>query len=385
MSSTPTFRFSSTEDQMLFRPREVTIEQEVGKIDFASISTTRLAPGASALAVERPLGFAWGVARGANRAQVGYLAGTSDDTKRNGSASTNVVNLKWMGAAASLRTKRFRAWENVSIPYVLNIIASENRFNLVTDESTVKWSRLTQNGDSDWALVVSLAKKLGWWAYVEGTTIMVLDPDKIVHRIPALELRASSDDFKQHTEDLPLFGERKMATRVGRFVDQATGKEHRFVSGDRVSVVGGAPTATSLVEEVALDERTYAEAQAAFEGIERNAAWYIERTLNIEGRPDIRPLAPVLVETPRVQQIDKTNSGEGWSQYNGFWLVRSVRNHLTFGRDAECRTEVVLVRDAKGVTPNVRQRRPGAMTKFEGLPPSRLLEGKWVASWKKAA
>jgi hypothetical protein len=140
-----------------------------------------------------------------------------------------------------------------------------------------------------------------------------------------------------------------------------------------------------LVEEIALDERTYAEAQATFEGIERRTAWYIERRITVDGRSDLRPMRPVVVRSPQVVQTGKTAPQQGWEQYDGLWIVRSVHTRMRFDRDRDFTSEVVLVRDARGPTTNVRQRRSSVFTRFEDLPPPRLLNDRWVSSWKQAA
>jgi hypothetical protein len=386
VKKTPFFQFAEDADNLALHPRSVVIEQAIGKIDHAVVMTTRSAPASARLVADRPLSFRWGSRKPyLTRQQYAYMAGTSDVTERKGSRLTNTVGLRLMGTGMRLRDKKHRSWNNSTVPDVVQQICGEHRLNLVIDGSKVRWTRLVQDGVSDWTFIMDLAKKMGWWAYLDNTTLFVLDPDQMIFRpnsTPVIDLSGTSGPLNQRTDDNPLMGERRVATRTAKFTDQQTGRVYNLTSADRVPVTGSSTTGSTLVEEVVIDEESYPEAQAAFDGIVRNSSWYIERTFRLDGRTDLRPLLPVLVRTPRVRQAGNLMAEPGWEQYDGFWIIKDVCVRMDFDAGGGFTTDVTVVSDARGDT-NVRQRR-GTPLDPTAQPPTRLLNDTWVSAWRAA-
>lgn len=383
----PRLRFFTTEDQMLFSPVEAVIEQEICKIDMAEVTTRRVAPGSSALIDGRTFGFSWGISTPTmlSRSFYGYLEGTTDRTVGTGQKTTNDVMLRMLGTASMMRSKRSRVWGNATIPHVFADICDAHRMNLVTDASTTRWKTIKQDEESDWHLITRLAKKLGWWAHVDGTTLLVLNPDMICSRIPMAERLVPSPHFTQSTEDISGFGTHNAAQRYATWRSE-DGATFTFNSSDRVPVTGTVNNLTKIEEEVKIDDAySLEEATAMFEGVDREASWYIRRTLVTDGRPDLRPLQPVIVRTPQVLQNNRTAPLQGWREYDGVWITEAIKHRLVFGTDASFTTEVRLRRDARGVAPNIRQRRSATKTRFDTLPPTRLLTGRWVAAHRIAS
>ena len=345
MTIPPLLRFTAARDRVFFAPIEVIVEQSINKIDLAEVTTRRLAPGSSELVDDRLISFEWGPQRPAAPLQTfyGYLEGTTERSTGKGRQKTNDVMLRVLGAASVMRNKNTRVWHGITIPHVLAQVCDTHRMNLVSDESTTRWTHIKQNNESDWHFINRLAKRLGWWAHIDGTTVLVLNPDKILSRIPPVPQLQVSQHFVQSTEDIPGLGAHNTAQRHATWKSD-NGAVFSFHSDDRVPVTGETLSWSKIMEEVEIDEAyTYEEAKESFEGIDREASWYIRRKLRVDGRADIRPLQPVTIQSPQVTQDNRTVPYLGWKQYDGVWITESVKHRLVFGKDPYFTTEVVSV------------------------------------------
>lgn len=371
------FRFAANNTRLDLYPTEVVVEQEVGKIDLYEIKTGSLAPGSPALPQSTPVSFEYGE-RNSPATATGYVTGSNDAVANSGTSLKGQLVLQCLSPSSVMRNKRRRAWSNISSTEIVRSIASDYRLSVVADPDPLRWTSLAQNGESDWAFICSLAKRLGYWAYVAGTTLYFLNPDLLAGRQDPLSIDPMTDRFGQRTQDQPFVGSAQLAWRRGRFTDVATGRTHFFQPATpRVPVAGRTPDPHS-VEDVAIEAPNYAEAKAIYDGIERQSAWYMERRLALPGNVALRPLRTVLLKNPTVRSARVQPTDPGWAAYDGLWVVKAVQHRMIFGRSPSFTTEATLVRDGRGM-PNARQRLASPLS-FNQQPPSRLMNGTWVAA-----
>lgn len=384
MNQVPALEFANEIDNLALRVRAAMVSHAVGKIDYAEVDSIQIVPGARSTPDGKAIAFDWGLRnpRTVTR-QLGYLTGTKDVTSKYQASLNNTVSLQVMGVGNGMRSNKSRAWSNATIAEVLTDVLSEHRVNLVMDAHTTRWTRIVQPNESDWSLICRLAKKIGFWPYLHHTTLYVLNPDTLATRqAPTVVVPSQSLQMEQRTNDLPQTGEAIVSARTGTFVDQLSGVVHEIASAARVAVASGQRPSTGRTDNMALEQSTHAEATAVLEGVDRNAAWYIEKTVEIDGRSDLKPLMPVVIPNPRVKRPHYADIGQGWEQYDGVWLVKCVDTTMKFHYDNfGYRTTLTVVRDSRGPLLNVRQRRADTLS-FSNQPATRLLDGAWVSAWR---
>jgi hypothetical protein len=370
----PTFTFGSG---MPLNPREVIVEQHVGKIDYFEVKTTTVVPGTPSLHYGAPADFRYGDS--ANPATfVGYVEGANDSL--NSVARRNLMVLQGLGSTEVMRDRRSKSWTNRTIPEIVKEIANTYRFNLVIDRSTQRWKVLTQEDQTDWAFVRSLADRVGWWAFCLGTTIYVLNPTLLAGRQVPVVIDANTGRFNQSSQDQPYMGDARLLVLTGRWTDPATGKTHRFTPETYVPIAGEAPPRRINEEMVIHGASTYSEARLVFLGLEKKHAWYMERRLTIDGRTDLHPGRAIHLLTPRASG---TRRAQGYEAYDGLWIIKGVQHRLAFGTSRDFVTELSLVRDGRGYP---KRRLPiETPIAWDRQPPSRLIGDRWVSAWTAAA
>jgi hypothetical protein len=380
----PTLAFLADLDNMSLRPRAAEVSMAVGMIDYAQIDSMQIVPGARSTPDNSAIAFDWGSAQPRTVTRLmGYLTGATDATTKYQSALNNTVSLQVLGTGNVMRDKKSRAWNNATIAEVLADVTAGHRFNLVMDKHATRWARITQSNESDWSVVCRLSSMIGFWPFLNAATLYVLNPDTLATRQPVTSvLPTESSSINQTTRDLPQVGNAVISDRSGTFVDQTSGVVHSVLSDARVAIASGARPNTGRSDSVSITQQSYSEAQAVLEGKNRNAAWYIERTIEIDGRSDIKPLMPVLMPNPRMVRSNRLAVQQGWEEYDGIWLVKSVHANMKFQYDNfDYKTTLTVVRDARGTGLNVRQRRAEAFS-FGSQPPTNLLNGQWASAWR---
>jgi phage protein D len=82
------------------------------------------------------------------------------------------IVLHAMGPSYQMKNQRQRAWTKARVSDIALQIAGEYRFHAQVESHPQVFDLITQPGESDWALLVRLAKRIGFVFFVSGTTLV---------------------------------------------------------------------------------------------------------------------------------------------------------------------------------------------------------------------
>jgi len=276
-----------------------------------------------------------------------------------------------MGSSYDMVYPKYKTWENITLVQLVSQIAETYGYSYAVPNDTFVWKRLAQTGTSDWELLTSACKSIGYNVTASGTHIHVYDPYKAVPRqLPYVELltvRGAYGDLKyapgRIMEFNGLFGNTTLEGNVynynyvgidssGTVVRSSTEDADFTGFGELAARKGVAEVSTNVTSLEMLNKLSKASTKHNYP---------YNATALVTGVPDPVPGSVV--------KVDNFNSN-----FDGYWLVRGARHTVTRSNYV---TELTIATDS--TTGKNIESKPGAA--FNPPPPPVLnKDNVWVSS-----
>ena len=186
--------------------RKLELHLEENNHDALVIQFAGLSPKVMISMINRPVRLTWKFGS-ASHEFAGYVLSVNpvSVTKQglvNGSPF-QTADVICLGASSSLRGKKSRVWENVSLPNVVAELANTYRFTFSIPNDYTVVPRLVQASESDWEMLVRLATTLGYCINMHGTHLMIWDRTRYLSRGASYGEVISAKESAGRTSDTP--------------------------------------------------------------------------------------------------------------------------------------------------------------------------------------
>lgn len=280
------------------------------------------------------------------------------------------ANVVCMGASYDMTNQKNKIWENISLPSLVEYIASTYNYTFSVPSDYFVWKRLLQTQQSDWQLLKEACNAIGYYMTTNGTHIHVYDPYKAIARqLPYAELksvRGSNGDPSyvpgRIMEFSGTFGD---ITKKGRIMDiEMIGID----SSGTVITADSGDASTGLGEAVSSRYRDQIGTNVtSIEMLNKYATAAVKSYYPFDANVVVTGIAdPVPGSVVKIDNYD--------SDFDGYWLVRGVSHTVT---RSNFLTELSISTDSKkGILPEVS---PTAA--FTDPPSPRLTtDNRWESS-----
>lgn len=259
----------------------------------------------------------------------GYVAYSQPESHtRKGTVNKSpfqVTKIVCFGASYDMKAQKNKAWSDISLPILVDSIASTYNYSYSVPEDYFTWPRLVQSKQSDWALLSSAAQSLGYGMTVNGTHIHIYDPYKAIsRRLPYVELKTL-----RGTSGSPKYIPGAVMEFNGTFGDitpDGTSNKFEFVGIDNTGNVVTVDTDemwTQLGERVPerfTDQITANTASvdmlSRFAKAKKKMTYPYNATAVVTGVAEAMPGS--------VAKLDNYDSN-----FDGYWIVKSVCHTIT--------------------------------------------------------
>lgn len=350
------------------------------KIDVADILVPRpllneLTPYKSGQAIK----LTW---KGSQRGKSGTFYGYFDHIdspfiRIGGGTDQSLATLRCYGASYVMKNEGFDTFSGLTADQIAKKIARLFNFSFVCDPHPFVWPTYTQAGKSYWALLVELAKRIGYVVYVLGTTLYFVDRRSAggLVRIPyAYTINTSP---RSATDALVFNPE----ISSGDGVDHAKAGVYTTngisdLTGEAIALKQSVqPYYGSTVVQQKFFTRTIAnrtptsigEAQTYLDAAESLSMFTMYANMSVRGNAGLAPGGLVSLVTPHAR----------YRQFVGTWYVCETTQIL---KPAAYTTVMEVATDAQGtagVTPQY-----GTLNQ-NSLPPTVFANGGWQTRWSQ--
>lgn len=275
------------------------------------------------------------------------------------------------GVSIDMAEKKNKVWENIPLPQLVQKLADQYDFSYSVPDDYFTWTRLLQNNESNWELLVKTCNSLGYFVTAHGTNLHVYDPYKVISRqLPYVELmtvRGLSGATTYAPGNVLEF-----AGTFGEYTPDGHASTYRFVgidnSGNVITSEGdesnltfsglGEKVTSKFVNTITKDV-TSLDMLKRFAGAALRSRYPYNATAITTGIPE-----PVPGSVAKIKEYD--------SNFDGYWLVRKVKHRITRSNYI---TELSLSTDATSKsTPSIRP-----VAAFKEPPGSALYGDRWVS------
>ena len=334
------------------RPFTVMLQQEINQHDVLTLKYVQF--GAffnKALKTKTPVKVTWKTGNGITGEFHGYVW----SVKRTRAAQLEQnIEVVCLGTSFDLKTPRQKVWANRTVSEVVSEIAKRNKLKPVVTQSSVRYSQLSQHGETEWEFLKNLADKTGYAVYIKGTSLYFKSIDDIIEKcmgtIPILffenphiapfsaPIERTLDKFEPEYGDyLTRPGMEKNSSKTVSGVDPVKAVSFKNTQSTTATKKLKTNKTPVLFEEVSVNRvanskevsKATAEARAA------KARFTIPAYFEGQGDPRISPYS--LVE---IEGIDSTS--------DGYWLVKKVTH--TFGQNGQYSCFGWVLSDGRGET-----------------------------------
>lgn len=273
-----------------------------------------------------------------------------------------------MGMSSLMRGKKSRLWESPSLASIVKDMAKEYRFSYSIPNDAFSFSRLTQNGESDWEFLIRVADYLGLVVTLHGTHLHVFDRYKYLGRqisynkltVPLAKGTMKTRPGQILTLD-GVFGTVTPYSNVNQ--ERITSLDNRGVltttnTPDRKSGQGK-PLTSRLEDQVVTNFIAPDLAEKIINSRARKKFPY-EAQVSLTGTSGIKPGGVV--------DVDRFGG-----KFDGLWYVSSVCHKITLDKYF---TDVKILKDST----NEETYRVSPVTKFRDPPGSSLQNNTWRAA-----
>jgi phage protein D len=352
----------------------VSIDIAENQHDMATIDFVGLLPKAITDYVGAPVYISISVSPAQTTTFYGYVTYVEPEMiTRQGLVNNSPVQsatVVCFGASYDMTNTKNKVWENATIPNVVEALASTYNYSYSVPSDYFVWTRLLQNQKSDWAFLKDTCTSLGYAITTNGTHIHVYDPYKALGRkLPYVELltvRGASGDM--------VYLPGRIMEFTGTFGDVTPDGDSNKVNYVGVDASGRAITTSPddmeyshLGEAVPSRYTTTVNVNvSSVEMLNRfsNAAvrqrYPYNAKVTVTGIPD-----PVPGSIAKIDNYD--------SNFDGYWLVRSVKHTVT---RSNFLTELTISTDStNGMNPEVQP-----VSAYNQPPAPSLSDTTWKAS-----
>ena len=352
----------------------VTIDIAENKHDMATIEFVGLLPKAITDYVGTPVYISISVSPAQITTFYGYVTYVEPEmiTRRGliNESPVQAATVVCLGASYDMSSGKNKVWENTTLPNIVESLATNYNYSYSVPAEYFVWKRLLQNQQSDWAFLQETCSSLGYSLTTNGTHIHVYDPYKALgRRMPYVELVTVRGalgnleyvpgrimEFTGTFGDVTPDGNSSRFDYVGidasgRVITSSTDDTNYSHLGE---VVPSRYTTTVNVNVSSLEMLNKFANSAVRKRYPYNAK------VTVTGIPD-----PIPGSIARIDNYD--------SNFDGYWLVRSVRHTVT---RSNFLTELTISTDStNGKNPEVMP-----VATYTDPPSPSLLDGKWAAS-----
>ena len=308
----------------------VTIDIAENKHDMATIEFVGLLPKAITDYVGTPVYISISISPAQITTFYGYVTYVEPEMiTRSGLVNNSPVQaatVVCLGASYDMSSSKNKVWENVNLPNIVESIATAYNYSYSVPADYFVWNRLLQNQQSDWAFLQETCSSLGYSLTTNGTHMHIYDPYKALGRnLPYVELvtvRGASGDM--------VYLPGRIMEFTGTFGDVTPdGNSSRFdyvgidSSGRAITSSTDDTTYSRLGEVVPSRYTTTVNVNvSSVEMLNKFANSAVRKRypynakVTVTGTPD-----PVPGSIAKVDNYD--------SNFDGYWLVRSVRHTVT--------------------------------------------------------
>ncbi len=309
--------------RVLIRQREYAHDVGIITLDYEQASQPKYAYGS-------PVTISWGYLPSVVETFVGYVNHTE---QVNHDDKPSQLNVFCVGASHRCNQAHQRSFRKVSALGIIGRIAREHGFSLVSDPSSRFHDHIPQLGQSDWALMVRIAKDIGFTLSCRQTTLRfqrrVIDTRS--GRQPVFTLTRGK--YRQRGAVFRFLHKAGSAPMAERRIVQLDGLDD---NGNIVSSVDAGdpndpvkPVFTEFAAGTHRPTRSIQEGHDLLSGLSGMNRFYVIANAELSGDPRVRP-----GQTIALQGVDQ--------DADGYWWTGSVDHIIT---PAEYRMQTELGRE----------------------------------------
>lgn len=302
--------------------QHVQVMQREFRHDMARVRVNREQPAFPDYRSNTPVELTYG-REGAVETFYGYVHHVEPYVERN----IEYLTVVCIGTGYPLKQRRQQMYRDVTITDVVRTVAARHKLDADIEPHTQQHSVIVQSGESDWELLVRLAKQIGYVVYINGTQI------RFHTRTRDLKgARNEAPRFKYSPPEQTDQGEvRRFASRIGETLPMAGRRADRRAYGvdprtatiievrnnGELTDVLGVETADPYFDyyEQGLVIHSPGDGEAELDGITEDNRFHISATAEVKGDVRVRQAMPVYFD-----QLPE--------DYGGYWFVHGVTHTI---------------------------------------------------------
>ena len=355
--------------------QRISIEEKENNHNLVVLDFSGLAPNTLFDFVDKPININISFASLGGVDFYGYIGFLEPHSETNNGlvnqSPFQITRMYCFGASYIMKSKKSKAWENVTISDIAKTIADTYKFSVSVPKDLYRFPRLVQSSKSDWEFLKETCNTLGYSINARGTHLHIWDPFQAMNQrisyamlktIAGLSGNVSPNvgqvlNFDATIGNVSTTGERTPETLhildKNNVVLSVGGDLNKEISGL------GTPLESPFTDTLSKNADSYEMANKFVMGSLRNK-FSMSATVQITGNPTIKPGGIV--------KLDKYNT-----DFDGFWYVRSARHEITH---SQLVTTLEMVKDSIGDATYTTEVAEGYATP----PVPSLLNKRWVSS-----
>lgn len=352
----------------------VTIDIAENKHDMATIVFVGLLPKAITDYVGTPVYISISISPAQVTTFYGYVTYIEPEmiTRRGliNDSPVQSATVVCLGASYTMSNSKNKVWENTTLPNIVESLATAYNYSYSVPAEYFVWKRLLQNQQSDWAFLQETCSSLGYSLTTNGTHIHVYDPFKALGRkLPYVELvtvRGASGnldyvpgrimEFTGTFGDVTPDGDSNKVDYVG--ID-SSGRPLTISPDDMQHSRLGEAVPSRYTTTVNVNVSSL-EMLNKFANSAVRKRYPYNAKVTVTGIPD-----PVPGSIAKIDNYD--------SNFDGYWLVRSVHHTVT---RSNFLTELTISTDStSGKNPEIVP-----VAAYVEPPSPTLFDGEWLSS-----
>ena len=234
--------------------------------------------------LDMPLSFYFGVPPHTELFQ-GYITDITNEQKSQGSLS---FTLTVLGATKMMFEGKPRYWLNKSVTAAAAEIVTANDLGFGGHPHTFLWGALAQAEESDWEMIIKLAKRIGWSVFSRYGVVLMQNPNRWYQEMaPYAKLVSNNTDLGSDDRNLIEFS----ATEFAKVTKEQLGVKVGYFNGTSVATFVQPGEFKGFVQETDIVLGGQAEAQTFIEGMNlRLDSWNQNAIARLWGDADIFPM-----------------------------------------------------------------------------------------------
>ena len=273
------------------------------------------------------------------------------------------------GVSYNMKPLSSNVYKNITLPKLVKAIAKKYNFSYSVPNNNYVIPTVDQSSMSDWEVLTSTAKKLGYFVTATNTHITVYDPFSSFYRgltpttLNTLQAQDGADrkpgnvlEFKGTFGDVTPHG--SSHNYLIKTLD-STGKSVEYSTKDSVGSGMGKQVKRRFTQEITMNA-------VSKEALRNYAGGFLKQSIPLHA--DVTALGISTVFPGSIVYLNNYNS-----EYDGYWVVEEVRhliNRNHYLTDLHIKTDSLNTGKTKAP--------PGK--RFIKYPGSKLVNGNWVTS-----